>query len=157
MDSKKSTFEESVKPVLEKWMVDAANLKESQPKHILFLCAANSAHSQMAEGIARSFQPSGVQFSSAGSTPSMVSPLSIRVLGEIGIDISGHLSKGFRVIDSSSVDTVITLCADESCATYFEKANRIHWGFPEPDGIEEFRDVRDELQRRLGFLFGNWE
>lgn len=146
------------------WRVEAAILRALQPKHILFLCVANSARSQMAEGIARSLAPSGVQISSAGSAPSQVNPLSIEALKEIDIDISQHISKGVDAIDSSTVDTVITLCAEEACPVYLGKAKRLHWGLPDPapkgssasKAIQGFRDARDELQTRLSFLFKNW-
>ena len=78
------------------WETDAANLRASKPKHILFLCVANSARSQMAEGIARALAPAGVKVSFAGSAPSKASPLVIKVLDEIGIDISRHHSKSAR-------------------------------------------------------------
>jgi arsenate reductase (thioredoxin) len=136
-----------------------------QPRHILFLCVANSARSPMAEGIARSLAPQGVNVSSAGSAPTSVRPQAIRALREIGIDISGLRSKGLDAIDAGSVDAVITLCAEEVCPVFLGKAHRIHWGLPDPAGVtgtEEtrlnaFRSVRDELLRRLTLLFGHGE
>ena len=115
----------------------------------------------MAEGIARSLAPQGVKVSSAGSYPASVRPQAIQVLKEIGIDISGHRSKGLDSIDVGSVDAVITLCAEEVCPVFLGKAVRIHWGLPDPAGVtgaEEsrlnaFRAVRDELRRRLKVLF----
>jgi arsenate reductase (thioredoxin) len=144
-----------------KWMVEAAVLRALRPKHILFLCVANSARSQMAEGIARSLAPAGVLISSAGSAPTRVNPLSIEVLGEIGIDISKQFSKSVDSIEPSSVDAVITLCAEEVCPAFFGKAYRLHWGLPDPAPkgsadhvvIHVFRDVRDELRARLQLLF----
>jgi arsenate reductase len=145
------------------WRTEAAELRAIRPRHILFLCVANSARSQMAEGIARSLAPQGVKVSSAGSSPASVRPQAIRVLNEIGIDISGHRSKGLDSIDAVSVDAVITLCAEEVCPVFLGKAHRVHWGLPDPAGItgtEEtrlnaFRSVRDELVRRLKVLFGH--
>lgn len=142
-------------------MIEAAILRALRPRHILFLCVANSARSQMAEGIARSLAPPGVIVSSAGSSPASVRPEAIQVLREIGIDISGHRSKGLDSIDAGSVDAVITLCAEEICPTYLGKGRRLHWGLPDPaagTGTEEtrlnaFRSVRDELLRRLKVLF----
>ncbi len=93
------------------WQADAEQLRKLAPRHILFLCVANSARSQMAEGIARSLAPSGVTVSSAGSQPSRVNPLAIRALDEIGIDIRSHTSKGVESISPAGVDAVITLCA----------------------------------------------
>ena len=147
----------------EEWRTEAEALRAKRPRHILFLCVANSARSQMAEGIARSLVPPGVKISSAGSSPSSVRPQAIRVLKEIGIDISGHRSKGLDSIDAGSVDSVITLCAEEVCPVFLGKADRVRWGLPDPaaaTGTEEtrlnaFRSVRDELLRRLMVLFGD--
>src|SRR5512136_816861 len=129
---------------------------------ILFLCVANSARSQMAEGIARSLAPPGVRIWSAGSRPTSVRPEAIAVLKEIGIDISGHRSKAVAEIPASEVDTVITLCAEEECPVFLGKARRLHWGLPDPAAaegdeavrLEAFRRIRDELRSRLAALFG---
>ena len=80
---------------------------------VLFLCVANSARSQMAEGIARQLAGGGLRIQSAGSAPSMVNPVAIRALAEIGVDASEHRSKSVDEIDRAAVDTVITLCAEE--------------------------------------------
>jgi len=93
-------------PQPENWKTEAAALRAMRPRHILFLCVANSARSQMAEGIARSLAPPGVTVSSAGSEPSCVRPQAIAALNEIGIDISGHRSKGMETIDAGTVDAV---------------------------------------------------
>lgn len=77
-------------------MIEAAILRALRPRHILFLCVANSASSQMAEGIARSLALRGVAVSSAGSEPSSVRPQAIQVLGEIGIDISAPAPRGWE-------------------------------------------------------------
>ncbi len=129
---------------------------------MLFLCVANSARSQMAEGIARSLAPPSVKVSSAGSRPSQLNPLAVNALAEIGIDISGQRSKGVSEIPPGDVDAVITLCAEESCPVWLGKATRLHWGLPDPahagataaERLQAFRDVRDELRRRLGAVFG---
>ena len=150
---------------IEEWRIEAEALRNLRSRHILFLCVANSARSQMAEGIARSLAPQGVTVSSAGSAPASVRPQAIRVLKEIDIDISGHRSKGLDSIDAGSVDAVITLCAEEVCPVFLRKADRVHWGLPDPaavTGTEEtrlnaFRSVRDELLRRLKVLFGQGE
>ena len=78
-------------------------------------CVANSARSQMAEGIARSLAPTDVKISSAGSAPSKVNSLAVRVLAEIGIDATGQRSKSVNDIPPDDVDAVITLCAEEVC------------------------------------------
>jgi arsenate reductase len=143
------------------WEREAEEQRRLAPRHILFLCVANSARSQMAEGIARSLAPAGVTVSSAGSNPSRVNPLAIRVLDEIGIDIRGQRSKSVDTISPEGVEAVITLCAEEVCPVFLGKARRVHWGLPDParaGGTEEeqlqaFRSIRDELRRRLAVVF----
>jgi arsenate reductase len=144
------------------WQAEAAELRRLAPKHFLFLCVANSARSQMAEGIARSLAPAGVTISSAGSAPSRLNPLAVRALAEIGLDISRQYSKSVNDIPPEGVEAVITLCAEEVCPVFLGKARRIHWGLPDPAGngateaaqLQSFREVRDELQRRLSAVFG---
>jgi arsenate reductase len=144
------------------WMVEAAILRAMRPRDLLFLCVANSARSQMAEGIARSLAPAGVRVSSAGSEPAAVKSEAIVVLREIGIDISHHQSKSVASLPSAdTVDAVITLCAEEVCPLFLRRVRQVHWAFPDPaaapGGAQErlaaFREVRDELRRRLSLLF----
>lgn len=124
---------------------------------LLFLCVANSARSQMAEGIARSLVGGRLPIQSAGSAPSRVNPLAIQALAEIGIDAARQRSKSVDEIDRTTVDTVITLCAEEVCPVYLGTARRLHWPLPDPAGhgedeeasLERFRSVRDELSRRI--------
>jgi arsenate reductase len=145
------------------WQAEAEELRRLAPRHVLFLCVANSARSQMAEGIARSLAPAGVKVSSAGSKPARVNPLAIRALDEIGIDIRSHHSKSVDTILPVDVDVVITLCTEEVCPVFLGKAKRIHWGLPDPAGagrnneeqLQAFRAVRDELRRRLSIVFGH--
>ena len=144
------------------WRREAEELRELAPRHVLFLCVANSSRSQMAEGVARSLAPAGVKISSAGSQPSRVNPLAIRALDEIGIDIRSHTSKSVDTLSPTGVDAVITLCAEEVCPVFLGKAHRVHWGLPDPAGagrteeeqLQAFRSVRDELRRRLAVVFG---
>jgi arsenate reductase len=129
-------------------------------KGVLFLCVANSARSQMAEGIARSLAPAGVTVWSAGSRPTGVRPEAIAVLREIGIDISRQRSKDVAEIPAGEVDTVITLCGEEECPLFLGQATRLHWGLPDPAAVsgneaarlDAFRRVRDELRRRIAQL-----
>ena len=145
----------------EAWEVEAARVRAASPRHILFLCVANSARSQMAEGIARKLAPASVEISSAGSKPSRVNPLALKALAEIGVDASGQFSKSVDDIPPADVDVVITLCAEEVCPVFLGKALRLHWGLPDPAAVEgseaerldSFRRVRDELQRRLAAMF----
>jgi arsenate reductase (thioredoxin) len=150
-----------------RWLVEARLLRALAPRHFLFLCVANSARSQMAEGIARSLAPAGVRISSAGSEPSRVNPYAARALAEIGIDASSQRSKGTDDVAAAAargetppVDAVITLCAEEVCPVWLHRAARAHWPHPDPAGatgadeevLASFRDVRDELRRKLAFL-----
>jgi len=124
---------------------------------LLFLCVANSARSQMAEGIARRLAGGRLPVQSAGSEPSRLNPLAVRALAEISIDISGQSSKAIDAIDPGAVGTVITLCAEEVCPVYLGAARRLHWPLPDPAGHDEpeaaslvrFRAVRDELEKRI--------
>ena len=122
---------------------------------ILFLCVANSARSQMAEGLARARFGSRARVQSAGSAPSTVNPHAIAALAEIGIDISGHTSKPVDEIDPASVDLVVTLCAEEVCPAFLGRARRLHWPFPDPAAAPEadkparFRQIRDAIAARL--------
>ena len=146
------------------WQADVVQIRALRPRHVLFLCVANSARSQMAEGIARSLAPAGVLVSSASSAPTKVRPQAIQVLREIGIDISSHVAKPVSAIDSKTVATVVTLCGEEECPLFLGTALRVHWGLPDPAGVtgtveaqlRAFREVRDELQTRLKALFNGW-
>jgi arsenate reductase len=126
---------------------------------ILFLCVQNSARSQMAEGLAREEFGDAIRVQSAGSNPSVVNPLAIEVMREVGIDISSHRSKSVDNIDVSKIDLVITLCAEEVCPILPVKTAKLHWGMPDPAGdgspeeqIARFRAVRDELKKRMPLL-----
>ncbi len=147
--------------VAQGWEAEAEALRAARPRHVLFLCVANSARSQMAEGIARALAPAGVTVSSAGSQPSKLNPLAVKALAEIGIDISGQRSKSVDDIPPGDVDIVITLCAEEVCPVWLGKATRLHWGLPDPahagdteaERLQAFREVRDELRRRIAQVF----
>ena len=131
-------------------------------KKILFLCVANSARSQMAEGLARELFGSNAEVMSAGSQPSRVNPLAIEAMRELGIDIGGHHSKSVDTLDAGSFDLVITLCADEVCPLLPGTVQRLHWPIPDPAAVDAtadrdaalqaFRNARDEIQRRLRSL-----
>ena len=135
------------------------------PQSILFLCVANSARSQMAEGLARQMFP-GLRIQSAGSRPSRVNPYAFEVLAEVGIDAASHTSKSVQDIDPASVDLVITLCAEEVCPLFLGKAERLHWPIPDPASDDptltpedlrgRFRAGRDEIRRRLEGLREGW-
>jgi protein-tyrosine-phosphatase/catechol 2,3-dioxygenase-like lactoylglutathione lyase family enzyme len=129
---------------------------------ILFLCVANSARSQMAESLARTIFGPEVRVQSAGSKPTTVNPYAIEVMREIGIDLSAHRSKSVDTIDPASVDTVVTLCAEEVCPLFLGEARRIHWPIQDaasddpaltPEQMRQrFRTARDQIRGRLEVL-----
>jgi len=124
---------------------------------VLILCTGNSCRSHLAEGILRAAAHDLIDVHSAGSNPAgYVHPLAIRVMKEIGIDISGHRSKHVSEFFEQRIETVITVCgnADQACPMFSGQVNRYHWGFEDPakaEGTEDeklaaFRRVRDEIK-----------
>lgn len=99
--------------------------------NILFMCVANAARSQIAEGLARQIFEGRAQIQCAGSKPKEVHPLAKKVLQEINIDIASHFSKSCDHLPqdfTQKLDYLITLCADEVCpVTAFTIAKRLHW------------------------------
>jgi arsenate reductase len=135
----------------------------SEPvRGVLFLCVANSARSQLGEGLARLRFGDRVRVQSAGSRPSRVNPYAVEVMRELGADITGQRSKSVDEIDPASVDTVITLCAEEVCPVFLGHVRRLHWPIPDPasddpalgrdDLLARFRSARDEIRARLEAL-----
>jgi len=126
------------------------------------LCVANSARSQLAEGLCRARFGERVQVQSAGSKPSFVHPLAIAVLGEAGIAAARQTSKSVQTIDPASVDLVITLCAEEVCPVFLGQAERWHWPIDDPatsdPGVSEterrarFVQAREAIAARLAEL-----
>ncbi|WP_201599993.1 arsenate reductase/protein-tyrosine-phosphatase family protein [Psychrobacter submarinus] len=126
-------------------------------KKILFLCVANSARSQIAEGLARHYLPKDIEVYSAGSAPSHLHPHAITVMSEIGIDISQQYAKSIDEIEDDRIDTIITLCAEEICPVFLSGGQRMHWPMSDPAAgsdlpdkmLESFREVRDQLLQRI--------
>lgn len=126
---------------------------------VLILCTANSARSQMAEGLLRAIAGDSVEVFSAGTTPSRVNPLAIHAMAERGIDISHHESKSLERYLNTEFDYVITVCdnAAETCPVFPGRAERIHWSFPDPaatqgsdaDRLAAFIEVRNGLEEKL--------
>jgi len=130
---------------------------ENTKPTVLILCTGNSCRSHMAEGILRNAAGDLFDVQSAGSRPAgYVHPNAIRVLKEIGIDISHHTSKHMNDFLDRKIHTVITVCgnADQACPMFPGQVNRHHWGFDDPahaQGTEEevleiFRRVRDQIK-----------
>jgi arsenate reductase len=127
-------------------------------KHkILFLCVANSARSQMAEGLARSILGSKADIFSAGSAPTHLNPFGIAAMKEIGIDISGQSSKSVNALPAAEMSLIITLCAEEVCPVVPAQVRRLHWPIADPAGkgasdaerLQAFRVARDEIRARI--------
>ena len=125
---------------------------------ILFLCTGNSCRSQMAEGWARALKGDSIEAFSAGTDPHGLNPLAVRVMGEVGVDISSHRSKHLDEFNGVALDYVVTVCdsANESCPVLPGKAKRLHVGFDDPprlalsaaseeEALQHYRRVRDEI------------
>lgn len=130
------------------------------PKKILILCTGNSARSQMAEGLLKHITQGKYEIFSAGTKPSVVRPEAIKVLAEIGIDISQNRSKSADEFVDREIDYVLTVCdnAKETCPYFPAKTKVIHHSFEDPPAIGEadeettlkiFRRVRDEIEQYL--------
>lgn len=138
-------------------------------QRVLVLCTANSARSQMAEGLLR--HDHGDRFrvvESAGARATAVRPEAIAAMRQIGVDITGHRSKSVAEFADQTFDVVITVCdnARETCPVYpGHTANRIHHAFDDPaalqgaeeERIAEFARVRDQIRAWLRDTFGGQE
>jgi arsenate reductase len=131
----------------------------SKPK-VLFLCTGNSARSQMAEAFLRKFAGDHFEVYSAGLEPKGINPLTIQVMAEQGLDLSGHTSKDVKsFIGNTSFEYMITVCAqaEESCPIFPGMGTRLHWDIEDPSKIAgpteerlaKFREVRDQLDGRV--------
>jgi len=126
---------------------------------LLFLCVANSARSQIAEGLAKYMFGAKALVASAGSVPSgTIQPWVIEVLAREGIDISHHASKAIESIPPhflEQLDYVITLCAEEVCPILPTRAKRLHWPIADPATVPEdekeaaFEKARDCIRDKL--------
>lgn len=126
---------------------------------ILFLCTGNSCRSQMAEGLARALKGDTIEAYSAGTEPKGLDPRAVTVMHEIGIDISGHISKHVDEFAGLKFDYVVTLCGGtaESCPFFRGPARFVHRGFDDPPGLAKdaasedealshYRRVRDQIR-----------
>jgi arsenate reductase len=126
---------------------------------VLILCTANSARSQMAEGLLRHAAGERVEVASAGTHPGTVRPEAIEVMAEIGIDIRSHRSKSVDAFAGEPFDLVLTVCdqARETCPVYPGHTTRLHYAFEDPAAtggdeasrLAAFRKVRDEIRTFL--------
>lgn len=131
----------------------------SAKKSILFLCTGNSCRSQIAEGLCRHFRGDLFDVYSAGIKKHGLNPRAVKVMQEIGIDISSHYSKTLDELGEQNLDYVITVCghANETCPVFIGTAKKIHHGFDDPpalaadakteeEALAHFRRVRDEIK-----------
>ncbi|MFN0071571.1 MAG: arsenate reductase ArsC [Chloroflexota bacterium] len=128
-------------------------------QRVLFLCTHNSARSQMAEALLRLLADDTVEVCSAGTEATHVRPLAIRAMAELGVDISGQVSKTLDRFLNQPFDYVITVCdsANETCPIFPRAVTRWHWSFPDPsratgtidEQLQAYRDVRDAIRARI--------
>ena len=119
---------------------------------VLFVCTGNAARSQMAEGWLKNLN-SDFSVISAGTKPEGVSEIAIKVMKEIGIDISNHTSDNLNDVDWQGADFAITLCgsANETCVSmpWPETCKRLHWPIKDPVSEDEYRKARDEIKQKI--------
>jgi len=135
----------------------------SEKKKILILCTGNSARSQMAEGLLKHICQNEFEIFSAGTKPSIVRSEAIKVLAEIGIDISKNRSKSVDEFANQDIDYVLTVCdnAKENCPYFPAQTKLLHHSFADPAEVEggedarlsAFRRVRDQIQEYLSGSF----
>lgn len=127
-------------------------------KRVLFICTHNSARSQMAEGLLRALYGDRYEVYSAGTQPTEVNPYVIRVMAEIGIDISDHRSKSVEEFLDQEFDYVITVCdhAKETCPFFPGGKEYIHKGFDDPSSFSGSEDERLDFLRRVRDEIKEW-
>jgi arsenate reductase len=128
-------------------------------QRVLFICTHNSARSQMAEGLLRHLAGDRFEAFSAGTEATLVRPLAIKAMAEIGIDISEQQSKTLDRYLTQPFSMVITVCdtAAETCPIFPGAAQRRHWSLPDPskatgseaEQLATYQRVRDELRARI--------
>ena len=128
-------------------------------KSVLVLCTGNSCRSQIAEAWLRHDLGDRIDVFSAGTHPSIVHPVAVRVMAEEGIDLSGHTSKSLSQFWGHPFDLVVTVCdsAAEACPVFFGAKKQIHEPIPDPvsyvsdpaEALDRFREVRDLIRERL--------
>ncbi len=132
------------------------------PTRILFLCTHNSARSQMAEGLLRKIAGDQVEVFSAGSEPTPIHPLAIKIMAEIGVDLSHQRPKHFNEFIGQHFDYIVTVCdrVREVCPVFPGDPDQIHWSFPDPVAVEgnlerqrkAFADTASQLTTRIKYL-----
>jgi len=128
-------------------------------KRVLFICTHNACRSQMAEGLLNSLYGGRYEAYSAGTEPSTVNPYSIRVMDEIGIDISKHSSKSLKTFMGQEFYSVVTVCdsAKQTCPVFPGAAKKLYWDLKDPSGasgsqeeiLSIFRKTRDQIKDKI--------
>ncbi|MGD9127972.1 MAG: arsenate reductase ArsC [Planctomycetia bacterium] len=126
---------------------------------VLFLCTGNSCRSQMAEGWARHLKGDVIESYSAGIETHGLNPHAVRVMQEVGVDITGQRSQLLGELAGIEFDYVVTVCsnAHESCPVFPGKTKVVHVGFDDPprlaagaeteeERLAPYRRVRDEIR-----------
>jgi arsenate reductase (thioredoxin) len=132
-------------------------------ERVLFLCNHNSARSQMAEGFLKSLYGEHYEAYSAGSNPGSVNPYAVKVMEEVGVDISEHRSKSLQEFEGLEFDYVVTVCGGEGevCPFFPGGKTYLHESFEDPvavDGTDHekadaFRKIRDEIKEWIKETF----
>ena len=120
-------------------------------KKVLFVCVENSNRSQMAEAFARMHGKGRVEAASAGSKPSgRVNPKAVAAMKELGYDLTAHASKGLDDFNGRNIDVAVTMGCGDECPLV-KAGQRVDWKIPDPRDMtpEEFRDVRDLIERKV--------
>jgi len=138
-------------------------MAENRKKKVLFICTHNSARSQMAEGLLRKVHGDRYEVYSAGTEPTRVHPVAIKVMDEIGVDISNHHAKNVSEFKSIEFDYVVTVCdnARETCPFFPGAKKYLHQGFNDPsqclgtgkNELECFKHLRDEIKEWIEKTF----
>ena len=126
---------------------------------LLFLCTGNSCRSQMAEGWAHALKADSLEAWSAGVDPHGLNPHAVRVMREVGVDISGHRSEHVDDLSHLAFDVVVTVCghAHEACPVFPGDTRVVHRAFDDPpalardaaneeEALAHYRRVRDEIR-----------
>jgi protein-tyrosine-phosphatase len=128
-------------------------------KTVLFVCVENSNRSQMAEAFARMHGEGRVEAASSGSKPSgKVNPKAVAAMKELGYDLTAHASKGLDDFNGRNIDVAVTMGCGDECPLV-KAGQRVDWKIPDPRDMtpEEFRDVRDLIERKVKDLLATLE
>jgi len=128
---------------------------------VLFLCTGNSARSQMAEAFLRKYAGDHFEVFSAGLEPKGINPYTLKVMSEIGFDLTDQTSKSVKeFLGKVFIQVLITVCdhAEKNCPTIWPGVNtKMHWSFEDPAAIsgpdelkiQKFREIRDQINKKV--------